>query len=273
MKRSKKIFTLFDPHYGVLHDGQQGHDEGAISTILKAIEIIRPDEFVAGGDFGEWESVSPWQYKRRARPPLQYTLDRLDVDLVEVNHQMDRIDVALDKVGCKKKVFLEGNHEVWVREMAEEMDVVAEKYDLNKQLRLRQRGYGKMVPYGQYIKRGKLRIYHGGHYTTVHHAFAHATKLGCSVMYGHTHDIQGVTVPSAEGPHGAYAMGCACALEKDFLKGRSTNWQHAFGVVYMRENGKFNVAQHRIEGGWCVVDGREIFNGKLLAGRPAKEVT
>ena len=262
-----------DTHFGEPKVSQNGgHDEGAFRTALKAIEVIRPDEFIHIGDIGEWDSCSPWQFKRRQRPPLQITLDRLNQDLTLVNREFDRICEVLDEVGCEKRTLIEGNHEIWVKEMCSEMDLVREHYAMEKVLRLEERGFD-WAPYGQYVKRGKIRLYHGGHYTTVHHAFAHATKCGASMGYGHTHDVQYVTVPSVEGPHLGVSFGCLCDLDKAFLRGRLTNWQHAFGIIYLQENGEFNVDVRRIEAGWVAVNGREIRDGKLLAGRPRKETT
>ncbi len=267
MKASKKIVVLPDPHFAPEGGENGGHDEGALLTALKCIEVVRPDEVICIGDIGEWESCSPWEKSRRARPPLQYTLDALDLDVKAVNKQLDRIDRVCKAAGVRKKTLIEGNHEVWVNNMVAEMDLAAEHYHIPKQLKLRQRGWS-YHEYGQYIKRGKLRFYHGGHYATVHHAYNHAVKLGASVGYGHTHDVQYVTVPSADGPHLGVSFGCLCKLEKKFLKGRMTNWQHAVGVIYLRPNGDFNTEIHRIQDGWTTINGREIENGRLLAGRP-----
>jgi hypothetical protein len=269
MKSSKRIFLMPDTHFAPEGEKNGGHDELALRTALKAIEVVRPDELIHIGDIGEWESVSPWQYKRQRRPPLQYTLNALDQDIFAVNQQLDRIDAVCKKAGVRKKTLLEGNHELWVTEMVSEMDLAADHYQLPKQLRLRQRGWA-WHEYGKYVKRGRLRLYHGGHYATIHHAYNHAVKLGASVAYGHTHDVQYVTVPSADGPHLGVSLGCLCKLQKGFLKGRSTNWQHAFGVLYLQPNGDFNVEVHRIEKGWATVMGREIKDGRLLAGRPRK---
>lgn len=272
MKKSKRIFIMPDTHFGPPdRAGNGGHDERAFLTALKAIEIIRPDAFVHIGDIGEWESCSPWRYSRRRRPPLEYVLRDLEGDLQVVNGQFDRIVDVLDKVGCEERLLIEGNHELWVRTMVEEMELVADHYDLRKQLRLEDRGF-EWASYGEFVQFGHLRLYHGGHYSNIHHAFTHATKCGASIGYGHTHDVQYVTVPSVEGPHGAWSFGCLCQMDKGFLKGRLTNWQHAFGVVYLQPSGIFKVDIHRIEEGWTTVNGREIFGGKLLAGRPAREI-
>jgi hypothetical protein len=273
VKRSHTIFIMPDTHFGLAGvSGNGGHDERAFRTALKAIEVLRPDEFIHLGDIGEWDSVSPWQFTRRKRPDLEITLERLDKDLKEVNVQFDRIQEALTEAGCTQRLLIEGNHEIWVRQMVSEVGLVADHYDLRKQLRLADRGFG-WSPYGDYVKRGKLRLYHGGHYTSIHHAYQHATKCGASIGYGHTHDVQYVTVPSVEGPHLGVSFGCLCEMEKGFLKGRLTNWQHAFGVIYLQENGEFNVDIRRIEAGWTTINGREIRDGKLLAGRPRKETS
>jgi len=263
MTRAKKIFVMPDTHFGPEDsDGNGGHDEPAFATALAAIKILKPDEFIHIGDVGEWNSCSHWRYRRRKRPPLDYTLGELDVDLFYVNMHMDRIDKVLNAVRCRKRHLIEGNHEVWVREMVGESKLAGEHYALPKQLGLEGRGW-TWSPYGEYLKRGKLRLYHGGHYTTIHHAYQHALRCGASIMYGHTHDVQAVTVPSVEGPHGGYCIGCLAKLEKGFLKGRSTNWQHAFACVWLKKNGEFKVETYRIEGGWTVVNGREIQSGKV----------
>jgi len=273
----RKIFILPDPHFGPPDaKGNGGHDEGAVATALKAVEIERPDEIIILGDIGEWASCSPWEFKRRAYPPLQITLDNLNIDIEYVQDGLDRICDAARNAGCRKITLLEGNHEIWVSEMVKQTKLIAEHYYLPRVLDLEKRGI-EWHEYGKYIERGQLLLYHGGHYATIHHAYNHAVKLGSSCGYGHTHDIQYVTVPSARGPHGGYSFGCLCRLQKGFLKGRKTNWQHAFGMLYIREGTDpdsmedFKVDIHRIEKGWTVLHGQQIVNGKLLGGRPRKD--
>jgi hypothetical protein len=273
MKRAKRIFVMADTHFcppGV-DDLNGGHDEAAFKTALKAIEVIRPDEFIHVGDVGEWASVSAWEFKIRKKPPLAYLLKDLDKEVAWNNKMMDRIDAALDKVGCKKRTLIEGNHETRIRRMLADYSLALEIYAPEKVLKLRQRGWS-FVPFGQFLRRGKLRLYHGGHFSTVHHAYNTALKSGCSVMYGDRHDIQSVTVPSIEGAHAGFCIGCLCKLSKDFLQGRKVNWQHGFAVVLLRPNGKFLAEIHRIQDGWACVEGREIQDGKLVAGRPRKEI-
>ncbi len=271
MKRAKRIFVMSDTHFcppGM--GGNGGHDEAALATCLKAVEVIRPDEFIHIGDLGEWESCSAWKFKGgRKKPPLDYILRELQLEVEFNNKMLDRIDMVLASAGCKKRTLIEGNHETRVRRMLAESELALEHYALPKQLKLRARGWA-WSPYGKFLKRGKLRFYHGGHYPSIHHAYQTATKCAASVMYGDRHDIQAVTVPSLEGPHAGFSIGCLCKLTKDFLGGLQVNWQHAFAVVLLRPNGTFLAEIHRIQDGWANVEGCEIQDGKPVLRRPRK---
>lgn len=51
MKRSHTIFVMPDTHFGLPDaGGNGGHDEAAFATALKALELLRPDEFIHIGD-------------------------------------------------------------------------------------------------------------------------------------------------------------------------------------------------------------------------------
>ena len=86
-------------------------DNKAISCVTQAIEIVKPDIYVDIGDVGEWEGASHWQWRKKKRPPLEYQTPFLDQDIKDVNKGMDIIDEALDKVNCKEKHMIEGNHD------------------------------------------------------------------------------------------------------------------------------------------------------------------
>ena len=74
------------------------HDDAAVNVVLKAIKMVKPNIFVCLGDLGEWKSVSPWRYKRRKRPPLEYTLEDLKIEAAAVNDGLDLFDKALKDV-------------------------------------------------------------------------------------------------------------------------------------------------------------------------------
>jgi len=109
----KRAIIVPDQHFPL-------HDEKAVKVVLKAIDFIKPDIFINLGDVGEWESVSGHKYKRRKRPPLEYQLPEIDKEIKAVNKQIDRFDKALDKVECKERHILAGNHDEWLDSFVEE---------------------------------------------------------------------------------------------------------------------------------------------------------
>ena len=95
-------------------------DMSAIGYLKQTIEIVKPDIYIDLGDVGEWHGASHWQWKRKKRPPLEYQLPFIDQDIAEVNAGMDWIDESLDKVNCKTKHMIEGNHDDWMNKFVDE---------------------------------------------------------------------------------------------------------------------------------------------------------
>ena len=215
------------------------------------------------GDIGEWTSCSPWKYKRRKRPPTKEVFHNLQQDLTAVNGLLDEMDVAFANAGTKKKILLEGNHEIWVDHMVEEwQDVLADlarpDLCLEQMLKLKKRGIA-YVPYGDYVKLGQLYLYHGGHFGGVHHAAAHLRGLSASIMYGHYHDYQvAKTGLLGKGLHAAWCIGSLCKPRKPFMRGRPTNWSHNFAIVHVEKGGLFHVDVVEIFDGVCYVHGKKI---------------
>ncbi len=253
----KRMLVLSDQHYSPESSKEGGVDEKAESCVLQAISIVNPDIFVNIGDAGEWESVSHWRFKRVKRPPLDYQLDELLKDALPVLEGLNSFDKELKKVGCKEKHFFEGNHEVWVDNLCEEYPHLTKDFAPAKLIGLKERGY-KYYPYGTYRKFGHLALYHGGHFTGMYHAHKHATGLGHSVMYGHTHDQQTAKVATLNSYHGAWSIGCICKFQKAFLKGRPTNWSHNFAIVHFLAKGEFNVEIVEILNGVCHIWGKKV---------------
>ena len=149
----------------------------------------------------------------------------LDQDVAEVNAGMDWIDESLDKVDCKERHFIQGNHEVWLDNFVVRYPYLTQ-YLTEKALRLKERGY-KYHPYNRKknLKIGKLNFTHGK-YTTKYHAYKHLDYYGENIMYGHTHDLQRFTKTSNGGTISSWSLGCLKDIEadEDWLGGRLTNW-------------------------------------------------
>ena len=134
-KKSKKRRALIIPD---VHFPLQ--DDAAINCVIKAIPIIKPNIFVCLGDLGEWKSVSPFKYKRRKRPPLEYVIEELEKEQAKVNAGLDLFDKALKRVKCEEKHMIEGNHDNWLNMFVEEYPYL-DKYKYKNIMSLDNRGY------------------------------------------------------------------------------------------------------------------------------------
>ena len=238
------------------------HDEKAISVVCQAIELVKPDTYIDLGDTGEWEHFSSHYWKGRSAKPMEDLIPLLDKDVSDVNAGMDIIDKSLDKVNCKERHFVQGNHEVWLDKFVVRYPYLKE-YTTYNALRLKERGY-KYHPYNRkkLLKKGKLNFTHGK-YVPKYHAFKHLDMYGESIMYGHTHDLQRFTKTTAGGTISAWSLGCLKDIEadEDWLSGRLTNWNHAFAIIDWYKGGNYKVEVVEI------IKGQTSLWGKLIEGK------
>ena len=236
-------------------------DMSAINVVCKTIELVKPDCYVDLGDVGEWEACSHWKWKKKKRPPLEYIIDDVDRDIVDVNKGMDVIDEALDKVNCKTKYITEGNHDDWMNRFVAENPYL-KKYTFKNAVKLDERGY-IYYPMGKYLKLGKLFLYHGHHFASMHHAKNHLNRLGTNLMYGHHHDVQMASVTNMDGVKSAYSIGCLKDMsseKNEWLNNKKHNWQHACAIVDFYDKGRFTVDIVQI------IEGKAMVWGNLIDG-------
>ena len=236
-------------------------DMAAISCLKQTIEIVKPDIYIDLGDVGEWHGASHWQWKRKKIPPLEYQLPFIDQDIAEVNAGMDWIDESLDKVKCKERYMIEGNHDAWMNSFVDEHPFLKE-YRFKECVKLKERGY-KYYPAGKYLKLGKLHFYHGHHFAGTHHTRNHLMRLGANIMYGHHHDLQQASVTHMDGVKSAWSIGCLKDMsdeQNEWLGGRRINWSHGFAIVDFFDKGHFTV--HVIQ----IVNGQTSLWGQVIKG-------
>ena len=128
------------------------------------------------------------------------------------------------------------------------------------QLKLNERGY-KIYQYNEIIPFGKLNLTHGI-YAGANPTKKHLDELKVNVMFGHTHtmEIKMASSPARQIAFSGYNVGCLCNMMPDYMKNKPHGWTHGFAVVYLYENGYFEVNMIRI------LDGRFIYNGKVYQG-------
>ncbi len=76
-RKHRRAIVIPDCHFPLQY-------QPAVNCVLKAIEMIKPNIFICLGDLGEWHSVSPFKYKRRKRPPLEYILKEVEKEEKQV---------------------------------------------------------------------------------------------------------------------------------------------------------------------------------------------
>ena len=250
----KRAIVTPDKHFPL-------HDPDAISVVKKAIEIVRPDIYIDLGDTGEWSYFSTHYWRGRSAKPMEDLIPLLDQDVNEVNAGMDWIDESLDKVKCKERHFIQGNHEVWLDNFVVRYPYLTQ-YLTENALRLKGRGY-KYHPYNRkkVLKIGKLNFTHGK-YTTKYHAFKHLDYYAENIMYGHTHDLQRHTKTGNGGTISAWSLGCLKDIEndEDWLRGSLTNWNQAFAIIDWFKGGNFKVEIVEI------IKGKTSLWGELIKG-------
>ena len=250
----KRAIVTPDKHFPL-------HDVKSINVLCKTIEIVKPDLYIDLGDVGEWESFSHWKWKRKKKPPLEYLLPTLEIDVKNVNTGMDIIDESLDKANCKEKYLTEGNHDNWLNMCVEKYPYIPQ-YKFANAVGLKDRGY-KYYKFGRHLKIGKLYFYHGHQYGGQYHTSNHLRKLGCNIMYGHWHDLQNMTATHMDGPKAAWSIGCLKDMKpraNEWLDNRRINWAHAFAIVDFFKNGLFTV--HVIQ----IIKGKTSLWGELIDG-------
>ena len=250
----KRAIVTPDKHFPL-------HDVASIDVLCQAIIMVKPDIYIDLGDIGEWHNFSAWKYKKKTKPPLEYIIPELDIDIEEVNDGMDLIDSALDKAKCKERHICEGNHDNWLNMFVDEYPYLP-RYSFKNAVKLKERGY-EYHEMGKRLKIGKLYFYHGNQYGGQYHAANHLRKLGCNMMYGHWHDIQQHSVTHVDGPKSAWSIGCLKDMAGEsnlWLQNRATNWAHAFAIVDLFRGGLFTV--HIIQ----IINGKTSLWGELIDG-------
>ncbi len=253
----KKYVLLPDLHY-------PHHNKKSVNAVFQFIEWFRPDGINLLGDALNMDAVDHWKLTKGAkksmeRKRLAKEYKEFDKDILTPLEQMISPD-------CEK-VFMAGNHEDWANLVVEKLPQLETMVEPEIQLRLARRNW-KWIPWinenhqrGMY-QYGKLLVMHG-QYVNKYHAQKTAESFSKSVAYCHSHDVQMVTkvhMDSVEDFHTAQSIGCLCNTSAEFLRGRMNRWVNAFGVLYVREDGNYNLYVP------IIVNGEFVFEGRVFRG-------
>lgn len=252
----KKIVLLPDFHHPHIN-------KPAVDAVFQFIKYFKPHAVNILGDGMNMNFANHWKRKQQDMAYFR------DVTVTDTYNSFDEdILTPLEKLLPKncEKVYMGGNHEDWVNGIIMKDPTLRGAVEPEILLRLKERNW-EWIPYLKDNKRGiksygKLLTTHG-FYTNKYHAAKTADTFSKSCAYAHTHDIQSytkVTVDDYRGYHTAQSIGCLCELSPEFMKGSMNRWVNAFGVLYIREDGCYNLYVP------VIIKGKFIYNEKIFDG-------
>jgi hypothetical protein len=178
-----------------------------------------------------------------------------------IDKEIDGVNSFLDTFPKVKKVtVLQGNHDLWLDEFAEQQGhKLFKKYLFKNAIKIKERKW-HYRSYDDDYKVGRLYFCHG-RYTVKYHAFKMVSTYGENVMYGHCHDVQRHSVPLRNGCRAGFSIGNLKKMDAEsnrFLRGNKHNWGHACAVVDFNEDGTFRADTIDITNGTTNVWGKHI---------------
>jgi len=226
----------------------------AYRCVEEVIKGLEPDGIIDLGDTTDMESLSYFDRDRRRK--MEGRRYRKDID--SLNHLLDRQCTIAPK---SKKIYFIGNHEHRVENYLDNYPEQEGTIDFIKDTNLLARGY-EVVPYNQVKKIGKAMFMHGFD-STKYHAANMSRTYDKPIYYGHVHDIQShsfVSPITHREVRVAESLGCLCDLNPSWLLGKPNRWVHAFGVLWVKDNGEYQMDRKIIIKGEAIVDGK-VFKG------------
>jgi len=242
-KEIQEPYKLNGKTIGVISDVHvPSHDKYATEAALRYMKGIGIDTLLINGDFMDFYQISDHNKDKTRSITFGDELEEGRLILSQIRAYLGP-NVAI--------VYQEGNHEErYKRFLPQAMagdkvrgSSVREQLDLDK--------YDvTWVGDRRGIECGKLTIYHGHEMKAsgVNAARQLTIRLMDNVLIGHLHRPQSVQRPRLKGDAiGAWVSGCLCDLRPHYFP--INEWQHAFNIVHVEENGMFRVESKLIHNG------------------------
>ncbi len=248
----KKFVHVTDLHYGFARKSGHKvplHDPKAMQVALDFINDYQPDVIILGGDMLDCGAVSHHNVGKPGRTE----------GFRIINDAKGLADEFLSKLPKKaKKVYITGNHEVWLQDLEESVPGLEGLLKLETLLPLD--GY-EVIEQGREFNLGKLTFIHGDQISSTEMCAKNAViSYERSVRFGHYHSwsVYTKTSPIAQklGKTGVCVPGL-CTKDVPYGKGKPNKWMQGLchGVIF----GDGSYADHVS----LITNGRMWANGKL----------
>lgn len=229
-------------------------DKEAFACFLRVLTGWRPNKLICLGDFADCYRVSSFDLDPRR------TIKSFEEECKGVREARARVDAAAKAGGCRKKVMMQGNHEIridrYLTKRAPELTFATS--DWVSLFGLDQTGW-ECHAYKTSIQLGNLRITHDIERAGVYAARQSQLDMGCSVAFGHTHRLQVHYQGTVDGPRHV-GITCGWLGDPEFIDYRHRDKVrrdsiHGFATVNVLDDGTFWAQAIPIINGRAVVDG------------------
>ena len=230
----------------------------AVTVARKINKYYKPHRIIVIGNFFDMTPVSHWMKDKKKSMENQ----RLAKDYAKGNRLLNKF-VREAGSQLSEVVYLKGNHEKWADDYVDKNPEMEGLVEVEHNIKIDKKKVDlKFVEMNDFYKVGKLYLTHGLH-ANKYHAFTTVDRVGASVMYGHTHDVQTYTkigLAKSTDKHMGLSVGCLCDLSPAYMKNRPNNWMHAVAMVDVFENGDF--VPHVLN----IVNGKTVYANKIFRG-------
>lgn len=217
------------------------HDAACTDAVAALLSDLQPDGLVLAGDFVDLEEISRYDQgsilKRGGK--------RLSDGFAVANAILDQWDAAAGP-NCTEKDYIDGNHEErmakWLARGDNGVFAGDDSVDLDKRLRLRERGYRHHAGEDAAVSLGHLIVTHG-RWCNKYHANKHLEEFRHSVLYGHTHSPQTIYASAYGAQQVAIGIGHLADPDSPAMSyaRRPNRWAQGCAVVYVHTSGDFHV--------------------------------
>lgn len=202
------------------------HDKDLLDNFLRYVHCMQPSIFIFLGDSLDMQPISHWLHDGKKRGSMEGLRLKKDYD----GFQRDVLDKLELPDGCRK-IWLEGNHEKWVRDYIDQNPEAEGFLEVENNIDISD---WEIYRYGQHATVGNARFIHGA-YTNLHCAHKTVQVYGTDVYFGHCHSLQthALATPVGDNPIIGTEIPCMCDLNPSYAEDRPNAWVQGFGTFYL----------------------------------------
>jgi predicted phosphodiesterase len=209
----------------------------------------KPDLLVHMGDLSDWDFISVFSRDLVGKIEGQTWRKEYDTIARELDYWQ--------KVSKNVSILL-GNHDERVYTTIDRTPSLRGLVDFETMLGLKARKIPMFRDTEQPYKLGKLNVVHGWYFNK-YHTNKHLDVFSGNMVYGHVHRFQTFSkvLQASKQEIQAWSLGCLCDKEPEYMNGCPSGWQHGFAVVYIQDDGNFNLYPVNVIGKSFVFEGKE----------------